>query len=209
MNRVTASIGAFLLFFIGVSAWLLTRAPSHPTVEQELATNVGTTAGARAGMTFAEWAVRSDGILLADIDPGQGVSTVPRRFLVLDVKPSDAGRPLVTDGASFSWAAADRPASAGQLFVLGYRVNLDGLAFSAPADPLWSDPIPRVEGAEEQTVKLKAKGGAAATFTRRHADPNAAPYWNRRAIGFLSPDGNLVYVTPDAIVVPAGAHDSP
>lgn len=202
MNRVTAGSLAFLLFAVGVSAWLLLRQPSTGALD---AAGAGPTDG-RAGMTFAEWSARSDAVLLADIDPGAGGSTVPRRFLVV-VTRADAGGALgAADGKTFSWAPADRAASAQSLAELGFRVSLEGLAYPQPEDPLWSDPIARVDGGTEQAVTLRSKvTSTTARFTRRRADPRAAPYWNRRAIGFVSNDSQKAYVTPDAIVIPMGA----
>ncbi len=64
----------------------------------------------------------------------------------------------------------------------------------------------RVDGGTVQTITLRSRSGIIATFQRRRADPKSAPYWNRRAIGFVSPDGHLVYVTPDAMVIQMGSH---
>lgn len=202
MNRATLASAAFLAFALAVSAWLLLRTPAPRGDAMESSTSPGP----RVAMTFAEWSVRSDGVLLADIDPGQGVSTMPRRFSVLTVTAGRTGPVRVADGPSFSWAPADRAASAGSLFALGFRVNTEGLAFVAPDDPMWSDPIVKVDGSTEQIVTLRAKGGTVASFTRRRNDPGGASYWNRRAIGFASSDGHLAYVTPDAIVVRIGEH---
>lgn len=201
MNRVTAAAIAFLVFAIGVSAWLLLRTGSPAAVADEAPTGLD----AHAGLTFAEWSVRGDGALLADIDPGAGVSTVPRRFVVLKVKQDADGTPHVSDGPTFSWAPADRAASAGALFALGFRVNAEGLAFVAPDDPLWSNPIAKDDAATEQKVTLRAKSGVLASFVRRRSDPRSTAYWSRRAIGFASADGRLVYVTPDAVVIPTAA----
>jgi hypothetical protein len=197
MNRVTIASAAFLALAIAISAWLLLRAPAPKVADgdQEPA------ADPRGGMTFAEWSVRSDGILLADIDPGRGVSTEPRRFLVVKV----AGTKM-TDGPSFSWATADRPASVGSLFALGFRVSEGGRAFVPPDDPLWSDPIPPSDAGTTQVVNLRSKAGVTTTFTRRRTDGASNPYWGRRAIGFISSDGQLAYVTPDAVVIPMASH---
>jgi len=201
VSKVTLAAIAFLLFAIGVSAWLLTRKDARTVALEEGATVIDP----RAGLTFAEWSVRSDGVLLAEIDPGTAGSTVPRRFLVVQVKRGDDGLIHVSDGQSYSWSADVRGASASALFALGFRVNTDGLAFNPPDDPLWSEPIPRVDGGIEQTVVLRSKTSSAHTsFTRKRSDPASLPYWNRRAIGFASPDGHMVYVTPDAIVIPSG-----
>jgi hypothetical protein len=201
MNRVTIAAVAFLLFAIGVSIWLLSRPSGTAGTQGEIPVM-----DPHSGLTFAEWAVKSDGVLLADIDPGAGVSTIPRRFVVIQVKRDPDGSIHTTDGPTFSWATADRGASASSLFVLGYRVSTEDRAFNPPDDPLWSDPIPKVEGATEQTVTLRAKtSGVTTSFHRRKDDPHSVPYWNRRAIGFLSGDGHMVYVTPDAIVIPTGS----
>jgi hypothetical protein len=203
MSRLTLASIAFLVLVLGLSAWLLTR-PRGP-VDEDASAVPG--ADPREGMTFAEWSVRNDGILLADIDPGKGASTVPRRFLFAPVTRQADGTVLLGPERFFSWAAADRAASADALFALGFRVNTEGRTFVPPDDPLWSDPIPRVDGGTAQIVVLKAKGGKRARFERRRGDPRGAPYWNRRAIGFPSGDGHMVYVTPDAIVVPADPHE--
>jgi len=203
MNRVTIASVGFLVFAVAVSIWLLTRGgPAPATDDASLAT-----IDPHAGLTFAEWSVKSDGVLLADIDPGAGVnSTDPRKFLIVNVKRLPDGTAEVSDGATFSWARESRAANATALAVLGFRVSAEGRAYVPPDDPLWSDPIPRVDGGTEQVVRLKAKsGGATATFTRHHSDPHSSPFWNRRAIGFPSGDGHFVYVTPDAIVI-AGSH---
>jgi hypothetical protein len=197
MNRVTIASAAFLVFAIAASAWLLLRAPS-PAVTDGAAEPA---ADLRGGMTFAEWSVRSDGILLADIDPGHGASSEPRRFLVAKVQ---AGR--MTDGPSFSWAAADRAASVGSLFALGFRVSAEGRAFVPPDDPLWSDPIPPSDAGTQQVVNLRSKAGVTTSFTRRQSAGTSNPYWGRRAIGFVSSDGQLAYVTPDAVVIPMSGH---
>jgi len=202
MNRVTAASIAFLLFAVGLSAWLLTR-PRAPVDVAESASPSG--ADSPTGLTFAEWSVRNDGVLLADIDPGArgAASTTPRRFLYLATTRAHDGTIAVSEGRSFSWAAADRKESAEALFALGFRINTDGRAFVPPDDPLWSDPVRGVDGGAEQTVTLRAKGGTTAHLERRRADPRSIAYWNRRAIGFASPDGRMVYITPDAIVISA------
>jgi hypothetical protein len=184
------------VFAIAVSVWLILRPPAPQPADV-----VAPGADPRGGMTFAEWSVRSDGILLADIEPGHGASTDPRRFLVVKVKGGQ-----MTDGPSFSWAAADRPATVGSLFALGFRVNAEGRAFVPPDDPLWSDPIPPSDGGTQQVVNLRSKGGVTGSFTRHQTGSAPSPYWGRRAIGFVSSDGQLAYVTPDAIVIPMGSH---
>jgi hypothetical protein len=208
MNRVTALSLAFLALAVAASVWLLTSR-SHPPADDAAGGGLAP-AGERVGMTFAEWSVRSDGVLLADIDPGKGVSTDPRSFLLVPVKPDGKGGFVAGAGQTMPWTPETRGDTAGKLFALGFRVNTEGRAFTPPADPLWSEPIPRVDAAVDQVVKLKAKGsGATAVLTRRIADPGSVPYWNRRAIGFPSDDGRVVYVTPDAVVLPmepAGAH---
>jgi hypothetical protein len=196
MNRVTLASAGFLAFAIAVSVWLLARSPVHAVSQVDIAA-----ANPRAGMTFAEWSVRSDAVLLADIDPGEGMSTIPRRFLVVKVKGEE-----LTDGASFSWAPVERAASAGSLFALGFRVNAEGRAFVPPDDPLYSDPITQLDGGTLQAVALRAKTGRTASFTRRRTGPMSNASWGRRAIAFVSPDGHLAYVTPDAIVIPLGNH---
>jgi hypothetical protein len=200
MNRVTVLSLAFLAFALAVSAWLLTRTPSVPV---EAAAPAGL--DPRAGMTFAEWSARSDAVLLADIDPGEGKSTVPRRFMTLLVKADLSGSVNVTDGKPFSWAVADRTASAQALTELGFRVSTDGRAYVPPDEPLWSDPVVSVDGGTEQTVTLRAKGSSSApvTFVRHRGEARTAVYWGRRAIGFPSSDGRFVYVTPDAVVIRA------
>jgi len=192
MSRVTLASVAFLVFALGFSAWLLTQssAPAVAPVDVPVA-------NARAGLTFAEWSVRSDGVLLAEIDPGEGTSTVPRRFVV--AKVADA---RMSDGPSFSWAPADRAASAGSLFALGFRVSPDGRAFVPSDDPLASDPITVTDAGTQQVVTLRSRSGATATFTRHRTGPLSNPYWGLRAIGYVSADGHLAYVTPDAMLVP-------
>jgi len=200
MNRVTVASVAFFVFAIAVSAWLLLRTPSHTTSDSDLTPSVDP----RAGMTFAEWSARSDAVLLADIDPGQGgASSVPRSFLVVGVKAEPSGIAL-TDGRTFGWSTAERGASAGSLFGLGFRVSSEGRAFEPPEDPMWSEPVARGDGGSEQTITLRSKSGITASFARRRADPKSAASWNRRAIGFASNDGRLAYVTPDAIVIRIG-----
>jgi hypothetical protein len=202
MNRVTLASAAFLAFALAVSAWLLTRSPAPRVDDLEASASP---ADPRAGMTFAEWSVRSDGVLLADIDPGHGgISTVPRRFMVVTVRADRTGPVNVADGPSFSWAPADRAASAGSLFALGFRVSTDGPTFAPPDDPMWSDPIAKVEAGVEQVVTLRAKSGTVAKFSRRRGDPRSGFAWNRRAIGFASSDGRFAYVTPDAVVIRIG-----
>jgi hypothetical protein len=204
MNKVTLASLGFLVCAVGLSGWILTRSSARGPAGD--ATGSALLAGnTHAGLTFAEWSVRSDGVLLADIDVGEGVSTVPRRFVSLSVKSDGSGPVVVTDGPAFSWAPADRAASAQSLFALGFRVNTEGRAFVPPDDPLYSDPIVRVDGGTEQTITLRSRSGIVATFSRRRADPKSAPYWNRRAFGSASPDGHLVYVTPDAVVIPMGS----
>jgi hypothetical protein len=199
VNRVTIAAIAFLAFAVLLSIWLLNR-PSAPKDDESAAPSQGP----RSGWSFAEWSSHSDNALLADIDPGKGASTLPRKFLVLRVKRGDDGAVTLEDGPTYSWAPADRAESAGHLHDLGFRVSTEDLAFHQPDDPLWSDPILKVDGGTEQQVTLRAKGsGISATFTRHRADPHSAPYWNRRAIGFASNDSHLVYVTPDSIVISA------
>jgi hypothetical protein len=202
MNRVTLGVAAFAAFAVAICVWLLTRSGTQAADGAAELPGIDP----HAGLTFAEWSTRNDAALLADIDPGAGVSTEPRRFVVLMIARAPDGTAQVTDGPTFSWAAADRAASALALSNLGFRVSATDRAFVPPDDPLWSDPIERVDGATEQEVKMHSKsGGGSAHFTRHHGDPRSAPYWNRRAIGFGSSDGRFVYVTPDAIVIPAGA----
>ncbi len=199
MNRATALSLVFLGLALSLSAWLLLR-PRAPSVDDTLAA-VGP-ASERVGMTFAEWSVRSDAVLLADIDPGKGVSTDPRSFLVVHIQPDGHGGAVATDGPTFSWAPPSRGDTAGKLFGLGFRVNAEGRAFIPPPDPLFSDPVARSDASVDQVVKLRAKGGATATLVRKAGDPQALPNWNRRALGFPSEDGRLVYVSPDAVVLP-------
>ncbi len=214
MNRVTAASAAFLVFAIGVSAWLLTR-PRESVDAAASAGGAAGGAGSPVGLTFAEWSVRNDGVLLADIDPGKGAgaaSTAPKRFLYLPVVREPGGTITVSPGRGFSWAPADRKESAEALFALGFRVNPDDRAFAPPGDPLWSDAVAgSSDGGADQVVKLRAKSGAGADgvtahFDRKRSDPRAVPFLGRRAIGFPSSDGHMVYVTPDAIVVPADPH---
>ena len=201
MNKVTLLSVAFLMFAIGVSVWLLTR-PSSP--EASLDATPGP--DLHAGLTFAEWSVHNDKVLLADIDPGVSGSTMPRTFVVAQVTPSGDGTLSLTDDRSFSWAAAERAKSSDALTTLGFHVSAEGRAFVPPDDPLWSDPLARQEGGAppgDQVVTLRAKSGSATTsFTRHRSDPRALPYWNRRAIGFASSDNHYVYITPDTLVVP-------
>jgi hypothetical protein len=199
MNRTTIAALALFVAACAISGWLLTRSGEHPPTDEAAGPGSGEP---RAGMTFAEWSVRSDGVLLADIDPGHGVSTVPRRFLSLTVTRSAGKPPVIADGPAFPWGPSDRAASGQGLFALGFRVSAEGRAYVPPEDPLWSDPIQRVEAGTEQTVTLRSRGGTVATLLRRRGDPQSAPYWNRRAIGFASPDGSMVYVTPDAVIIP-------
>ena len=209
MNRVTLASIAFLLFAIAVSAWLLMR-PRAPVDDASLG---GANPGdIPAGLTFAEWSVRNDGVLLADIDPGSGASTLPRRFMYLPVKRSLDGVIQVEPGRSFSWAAADRKDSAEALFALGFRVNPEGRAYNPPDDPFFSDPVAKGDAGPVQVVTLREKAGAgggatrkSVRFERRSSDPHTIPYWGRRAIGFPSSDGHMLYVTPDAIVVSSDA----
>ena len=203
MSRATLLSIAFLVVALGAAGWLLTRPRAAP--EGDLgAVTVGST-DPRSLLTFAAWSVHGDSLLLADIDPGSGQSSVPRRFMVVLVKSDGEAAPTLLDGDSFSWAPADRAKSARALSDLGFRVSVEGRAFNPPDDPLWSDPIAHVEGGTSQTVLLRAKGGATATFVRSRSDPGASSVWNRRAIAFLSGDGRLAYVTPDARVIRTSA----
>jgi hypothetical protein len=192
MSRVTLASIAFLVLALGFSGWLLTRDAAPPAVAPEAPAR-----NPRAGLTFAEWSVRSDGVLLADIDPGEGMSTMPRRFIVAKV---EGGR--MVDGPSFSWALPDRAASAGSLFALGFRVSAEGRAFNPSEDPLSSDPLPMGDAGTQQLVTLRSRGGVTASFTRRRTDPTSNPYWGLRAIGYASSDGHLAYITPDAMLIP-------
>jgi hypothetical protein len=191
MSRTTLASAAFLLFALAVAAWVLTRAPKS---ENEAADG-GAVATSGAGLTFAEWSVRNDAILMADIDPGAGSSTVPRRFKVFSVR-AVSGQPVtLSERQSLSWAPADRVASALALNQQGFHVSVEGAAYTPP-DALFSDPIKKSDGGATQDVVLRGKNGEVATLTRkRGAD------WNRRAIGFPASAGGLVYVTPDAVVV--------
>jgi hypothetical protein len=213
MNRVTLASIAFLLFAVGLSAFLLMK-PRAP-VDTEAPSSVAAEGESPVGLTFAEWSVRSDGVLLADIAvaTGAGPSTDPKRFVYLPVARELSGKITVSPGRSFSWAKDDRSKSAQELFALGFRVNTDGRAFTPPDDPLFSDPIPATPDGGAQVVKLHPHGaggvGAGALtmqFERHRDDPRVVAYWGRRAIGFPSGDSHMVYVTPDAIVVSADAH---
>jgi hypothetical protein len=210
MNRVTVASIAFLVFAVALSAWLLSRPRAAVDVDAG-----GATAGgdSPSGLTFAEWSVRSDGVLLADIDPGGGMaSTLPRRFVYLPVTHEAAGAVSVGPGRSFSWAPPDRKSSAEALFALGFRVSTEGRAFNPPDDPFWSDPVPHTDGGTLEVVTMREKGSTAGAgakavrFERHRGDPKTTPYWGRRAIGFPSSDGHLLYVTPDAIVISADPH---
>ncbi len=214
LNRVTlASIG-FLFLAIALSAWLLMR--PRAAVDPGDAPAAGVDPA--VGLTFAEWSVRSDGVLLADIEPGTSAgaaSTTPRSFLYLPVKRTLDGKVEVLPGRPFSWAPDARKESAEALFALGFRVSTDGRAFTPPDDPFWSDPIPRVDGGTTQVVTMREKGslggggGGAGTrtvrFERHREDAKTTANWGRRAIGFLSGDGHMLYVTPDARVISADA----
>ena len=195
MNRVTVLSAGFLLFALAVAGWVLTRDGAST---REASTDAGASAVTAAGLTFAEWSVRGDAILLADIDPGAGTSTVPRRFVVFSVRVEPGQPVLLHETATFSWAPASRIASASSLTEQGFQVSTEGTAFTPPPDPLFSDPIPRVDGGGEQRVTLCGKSGKTTTFVRKRG-----PDWNKRAIGFPSSDRNLVYVTPDATVIVA------
>jgi hypothetical protein len=204
MNRITAAALAFLLFTLAVSGWLLTRSASRGPVDEE--GDAGASGqGAHVGLMFAQWSVRDDAFLLADIEPGQGASTVPSRFQVLVVKAEPSGGAGFSDGPAFSWAEVERRESAKSLFAMGFRVNAEGRPYNPPEDPLWSDPIARVDGGTEQVVTLRSKSGVSASFVRHRSDPRSVASWNRRAIGFASPNGRLVYVTPDAVLIAAAA----
>jgi hypothetical protein len=202
MNRVTVASAAFLVLALLIAGWVLSRPATTPTVDGGDAV-AGAATG--AGLTFAEWSVRNDAVLLADIDPGAGTSTVPRRFTVFTLQAA-AGEPVtLKEAAAFSWAPADRIASAAALSERGFTVSAEGIVFPPPEDPLFSDPIARsADAGAEQRVTLRGKSGFTATLVRRRGDPQSAPSWNRRAIGFASSDGRLVYVTPDAVIARAG-----
>jgi hypothetical protein len=201
MSRATFLSVAFLIAAVALSAWVLLRGPRAATMDAVSADS--SSLPSHAGWTFAEWSTRSDGVLLTDIDPGQGTSSVPRRFQVERVKVDEQGAAVVTDGPSFAWALESRQASASGLADLGFRVSAVGRAYVPPDDPLWSLPLHTSDAATDETVSLKSKGGITAMFVRHRGDPSAEPYWGRRAIGFASGDGRLVYVTPDAIVIRA------
>jgi hypothetical protein len=195
MNRVTLASGAFLLFALGVAWWALTR-PASP--DASVTGDAGVATATALGLTFAEWSVRNDAILLADIDPGAGTSTVPRRFTVFTVRDTPGEPVVVRETSSFSWAPKDRVASTAALSELGFHVSADGIAFTPPGDALFSDPIVHVDSGPGQRVILRSKSGRTTPFTR-----SRGAYWNKRAIGFPSSDGNLVYITPDATVISA------
>jgi len=206
MNKLTLLAVAFLMFAIGVSVWLLTR----PSSAVEASADAGAGTDPHTALTFAEWSVHNDKVLLADIDPGVGASTMPRMFVVAQVTRSSDGSLSLTDDRTFSWASADRAKSSDALTTLGFHVSAEGRAFVPPDDPLWSDPVARQEAGApptDQVVTLRAKsGGTSTSFMRHLGDPRSLPYWNRRAIGFASSDHQLVYITPDALVVPLSAH---
>ncbi len=204
MKLVVVAAAGFLAFAVAAGAWLLTHQAGRGGLDGDAAHDESS----RNTLTFAQWSSREDAVLLADIQPGHRASTVATRLLVVNVSASPTGDFTLYDGAALSWAPPDRLASAARLLELGFVASPQGNPIVPSSDPLLGDPQ-RSDGGATQIVVLRSRGGLTAVFTRTKLGAEAAALWDRRAIGFPTGDGRLVYVTPDAIVVPVSSREHP
>jgi hypothetical protein len=153
---------------------------------------------------FSGWSLQSDAFLLVDMVPDEHTPSVynPHRYYEMRVSVGADGGVTLTLTNTFAWDGPDHEGVVRKMREEGFEVNGPGEAPPTDRVELYGEAA-RSASADVQTVVLTSRSGKVVELRRTRAEAAAKGTWGQRAIGFLSPDGRLVYVVPDDVVVPA------